>query len=427
MEQVQPQSAENYFPRDSFRLPWAVFWLVTITCAVLLWLSFFRPPPITAPPRSPDSAGYDWFFMLRMPEVPRDATQANSLKQHYREWIPALLQAGYQPMLLSDVHRRIDQGYGLPRNAVVLVFQPGYNHTYEEVAPLLVESQVPALWVTDRTAVSRGDRHFVHRRRAKWMVRSGYWDLAYSGGTFWKKDLQRRDFKINESQSAAWAPSTGRTALNWSGGFSDLQYLDVNPKWSAEELVQRLAMERPLHGTVGLGVRLIQNSLWGVVYESPKESPAFHLRTPLTATSSTLYWLGTRGAANLETHLQVNSFFGQNFLWLRADVSQGQGVGVGFTHHKIFIDQRIHGTRHRLATYSWTPPQGRIDARIQVTGSRIRVAAVGAPVLETILLPDTVSRNAMVRYELFDRVQGAARADAVRIEVTALHSSPRPR
>ncbi len=91
-------------------------------------------------------------------------------------------------MLLSDVEKRLEQAWGCRNRAVVLVFDPAYNHTYETLAPLLVQYRFPALWVSDHTSMLRGDRHFIHRRQAQWMVRSGFlghglhrrWVLAHS-------------------------------------------------------------------------------------------------------------------------------------------------------------------------------------------------------------------------------------------------------
>jgi len=147
-------TGEEYFPNDTYHTQWFLFWIITVVSGVLLWLSFFRPTPVTEAPRAAISAGYDWFLVLHMPEIPRDPSKTAALMTSYERWFEGLAREGYHPMLLSDVQKRLEQRVGLPDRAVVLVFDPAYNHTYETLAPLLVRYRFPALWMV--SAASSG-------------------------------------------------------------------------------------------------------------------------------------------------------------------------------------------------------------------------------------------------------------------------------
>jgi hypothetical protein len=413
-------TGEEYFPHDTYHTQWFLFWILAVATGVLLWLSFFRPAPVTAPPRAAISAGYDWFLVLHMPEIPKNPAKAAALKTKFATWLEALAEEGYHPMLLSDVERRIAKGVGLPERAVVLTFDPAYHHTYEALAPVLVQYQFPAFWVTDRTAILRGDRHFVHRRQAAWMVRSGFWDLGYKGDGFWRKDPDSNQITINESLSAEWVRGTGRRALNWSTDLPHLNRLDVSPKWTAEELITRLEMELPLQGTVHLGVKRIQDHLWGVVMTSAQKSSLFSLQTPLAVTSSNIYWFGTRGVPDVEFDVNIPSFFGEVSLWLRSDYKRGQGIGVGMTHRQLFVDQQSGSVRQRLALIPWKPPYGTIKGHIVLSGSQLQVAIEGAKPFTVDLVPEMPSPQGLVRLQVFDRIRGAARSDFVSLVLTSL-------
>ena len=370
-------TAEEYFPHDTFHTQWFLFWIGVVVAGVLLWLSFFKPTPVTTSPLPAISAGYDWFLVLRFPEIPKNPAKAAMLKMRFGSWLTALVGAGYHPMLLSDVERRVRKGTGLPSRAVVVVFDPGYNQTYEELSATLVDHRIPAVWVTDRTALLRGDRHFIHRHRAKWMVRSGFWDLGYSGDGFWRRSTDSSQFVINESQPGSWIKGTGRVALNWVTSLPRLNRLDVSPKWTAEELLTRLDMELPLEGTVQLGIKKVQGHLWGVILPSPDSKTGFFYQASLSGTSSNLYWLGTRGVSDMQLDVAIPSFFGQVSFWLRSDYRAGRGVGISWTRDHIYVDQKINGQTRRLVSQIWTPPSDGIRGRLTLTGTKVSVAMRG--------------------------------------------------
>jgi hypothetical protein len=424
MNAMTDATAEEYFPHDTFHAQWFLFWVIAVASGVLVWLSFFRPTPVTAPPRAAISAGYDWFLVLHMPEVPKDPAKAADLQQRFGGWLEALNKEGYHPMLLSDIQNRLDHAARLPERAIVLVFDPAYFHTYEALAPILVQYRFPAFWVTDHTAILRGDRHFIHRHQAKWMVQSGFWDLGYTGDGFWRRASDSSDITINQSHKAAWVRDTGHTALNWGSGLPFLNRLDVSSKWTPEELITRLEMELPLQSTVHLGVKRIQGRLWGVVMPSSEKKNQFSFQSPLAATASNLYWFGTRGASDVQLDVDIPSFFGEVSLWLRSDNPSGQGIGIGFTHRQLYVDQKWEGRRNRLVLVPWTPPSGAIKGRITLIGTNLHLAIEGAKPLNAVLAPETPSPHGFVRLELFDRIRGAARAEFVGLVLTSLTKPP---
>ncbi len=417
-------TAEEYFPHDTFHPQWFLFWLLAIAGGVLLWLNFFRPTPVTAPPQAAISAGYDWFLVLHMQEVPQNTEKAAALQKTFGSWLEALAREGYHPMLLSDVQERMAHGQGLPQRALVLVFEPAYFRTYQTLAPTLVQYRFPALWVSDHTAILRGDRHFIHRHQAKEMIHSGYWDLGYTGDGFWGRTTDPNEMTINESKSASWLPDTGRTALNWGTDLPHLKRLDVSPKWTSDELITRLEMELPLQGTVRLGAKHLQDRLWGVVITSPEKNNVFSLQAPLSSTESNIYWFGTRNVADVQLDVSIPSFFGQLSLWLRSDHKTNQGIGIGFTHQDIFVDQKIQGITRRLSTVRWTPPSGGIKGRIRLAGNQLHMEIEGTDPLDIALAPMAPAPMGMIRLGLFDRVRGAASAEFVNLSLTPISKPP---
>ncbi len=416
-------TGEEFFPHDTFHKSWTVFWLLAIGSGIWLWLSFFRPTPITDGPRAAISAGYDWFLVLHMPEVPKDPAKAAASQAMYRGWLDALAKEGYQPMLLSDVEKRLQDGVGLPNRAIVLAFEPAYFHTYDVLAPIFVQYRFPALWVSDHTALLRGDRHFIHQRQAKMMIHSGFWDMAYTGDGFWRKASDANAMVINETRNAEWVPDTGNKALNWATSLPQLNRLNVSSKWTPEELLMRLEMELPLEGTVRLGVRRMLHRLWGVVMTSPQKNSVFTIQPGLGATSANIYWLGTRGVQDYSISVDIPSYFGEVSLGLRSDRKNSEGLAVGFTRHRVFIDQTIQGVRRRLAVAPRTSNTQSIKAKIVLVGSDLSVSLNGAKSLSVSLTSVPPSSQGLVRLQVFDRVRGAARADFVNLSLTSLSQS----
>ena len=123
-------TGEEYFPNDTYYWQWSIFWTLAIAGGILMWLSFFRPARLPPPPLLSPSAGYDWFLVLHMPEVPMDPARAAASARTLHVWLKELQRYGYKPMLLSEVRSRLERGFGLPERTIALVYEPGYHHTY---------------------------------------------------------------------------------------------------------------------------------------------------------------------------------------------------------------------------------------------------------------------------------------------------------
>lgn len=390
--------------------------------AVLLWVSFFHAVPPSAPPLSPHSAGYDWYLVLHLPETPNDPYQAAVAGRNLHIWLTALKRGGYQPLLFSDAQSRLSRGLGLPQRAVVLVYDPGFHRTFDTVSPILLNHRVPVVWVTNHTAVLRGDRHYMNRREMRRMLQSGYWDIGFSGDGFWSQGTpeERRQVQFNPALRLSWAPETGRQAINWLSALNAVHRLDIGSRWTAEDLLDRLATELPLQGTSRLGLRMIRGRLWGIIIPSAQEASAFSLQTPLTGTSRTLYWLGTQGLQDARLELQASSFFGQFFLWLRSGDNRQDGVGIGFSREEVFLDQRTGSKRHRLAVLPRKPAGNTLQATVTLSGQELQISGPDLPTTTVSLSPAPTTGRGLVRIAVYDHVRGAARAEDVNVILTPL-------
>jgi hypothetical protein len=103
-------TAEEYFPQDTFHWQWGIFWTLALLLAAFLWWSFYRPVRPPVPPMVPHSAGYDWYMVLHLPEIPHDPAKSAVAQKSLEGWLNALTQNGYKPLLLSDVDARLRQG-----------------------------------------------------------------------------------------------------------------------------------------------------------------------------------------------------------------------------------------------------------------------------------------------------------------------------
>src|SRR5437016_621518 len=81
--------------------------------------------------RTAENQDSNWYLVLRMPEIPSAVTDVEATQKILLERIEALRREGFHPILLSDVHRHIEKGVGLPSKPVVLLFDPGHRHTYD--------------------------------------------------------------------------------------------------------------------------------------------------------------------------------------------------------------------------------------------------------------------------------------------------------
>src|SRR5690348_5503611 len=54
-----------------------------------------------------EGQGVDWFLIARMPESSARSSDASDSRRKLSGWMTALLNEGFHPMLLSDIHARI--------------------------------------------------------------------------------------------------------------------------------------------------------------------------------------------------------------------------------------------------------------------------------------------------------------------------------
>jgi hypothetical protein len=206
--------------------PW--HWLGALClflCVPVYWMFMrspipvFRPDPLTAP-----SGGGDTFLLIHIPPA---RPGRPSIERRADAWFAALASAGYHVALLSDVHRLLAHGLGLPRKTAVLLFDPGTREVFEGVAPLLAKYKFPAVWVTDPEALQKGDRRYVSRHVWNAMKKSGCWDVGHHDEVFALK-IESRDSKtiVIGRRQGAW--------------------LHVHWDWTGQKLVERLEAEELL-------------------------------------------------------------------------------------------------------------------------------------------------------------------------------------
>src|SRR5262245_39894452 len=104
-------------PRFTHYIPhWAAavaLLLIAIYCLFRLQKDPTRATPVDGPNRP----GVNWFFMVQLPHVTSDPETQNYATV-LKERIRALQAEGFQPMLLSTILNRMQQGHLLPPNTV---------------------------------------------------------------------------------------------------------------------------------------------------------------------------------------------------------------------------------------------------------------------------------------------------------------------
>lgn len=396
---------------------WIVFWC--IAAALAFWAtSDSRQPPVRLPaPAIPPGEGVDWFLVARLPEVP--AYEAGTAVPQARliEWLDAIQQAGFQPMLLSTVIDRLDQGLPLPRKTLVLMFHPGYRQTYEVVAPILEQYRIPAVWLTNEKAIKRGERKHLNRRMLKRMQRSGLWDVGWHEAPAENAtSLDAELWPLPGAEHGA-APRAfridyrfGNQAMNQGGLKATLNRLSVPITWTGGNLADRLLAEAPIGRAAHLTGRRIGARTWGLAVDAVgTERQPFQLAAPLQSRVAALGWPGTSGKNDLVLDLQMQNPLGEVWLLLRSSPSAQQAIRIGFAPEAILIEQDRRGTRTRRAKvpWTWTPGQP-LSAAIVLRGRRLCVAVNDVPLitLDSIEAPDDA--NGQVELVIYDKLRGAA-------------------
>ena len=329
--------AEDY--SQTYYSQWIIIFLLTAAFVAFYWYQthVYRSRP--GRPSTANTPTGNWFYVLRMPEMQVQADRRSS-RQQFSKWMDAMQQEGFHFFLLSDVLRRLNQGMALPEKSAVIVFDPGYRRTADTFMPVLKEKHIPGVWLTNGLAIEASDKRFVSRHLAQVMKASGQWDLGYykpvAGLTLETGDQRM----LLLGHHSPWKPDAGRFALNRGIPVDALDRLNVNVKWTEEDLVHRLLVERPVQGPTILSLQQIQGRDWGIGLDMrATRDIRFTLRAPADKRSGSLYWLGTVGLNDVHLRMEVKSLVGEMRILLRSDPDAGEDVSIVFGRGKVSVDQ----------------------------------------------------------------------------------------
>lgn len=422
MEQVLVR--ENW--HRNYAKEWVVFFFCAAGLAYYLWKTAYNPPlPIERPPVW-KSDGANWFFVLRMPEVPHGEAATIHAQDRMTGWIQALYKNGFRPMLLSDVHDRLKTGIGLPEKAVVLLFEPGYHHTYESLKDILFTQKSPGVWITDQAALKRGDRRYIHGHNARFMVQSQWWDVGFyrTAAALRLETGRYGDVELKRGERSLWSDEDGTKAINWGLSDEPLNRLNVEPNWTPQDLADRLLMEMPLLKSVQLTTQMTKGRLWGIIAPESHAKNDFHLKAPLHQRSASLYWVGTKGTRDLAIELDVPRIFGGLVLWLRSNSQKKQGLRIAFTEGAVSVEHQTQGKVVPFALHPWPVRAGIHSLRASITlkDRNMQISYPGTEPVTIVLPPETVIDDGIVRLTIHDKVRGAAYANSIKLIVTPLKS-----
>lgn len=188
----------------------------------------------------------DWFIVLRLPELPADPIGARQGVERLDQWLTALQAAGFKPFLLSTAMAAVSAKTGLPDKSVVLLYEPGYRHTYEGVAPVLKRHRVPATWVTTRLE-NKINRQYLSNHAFRRAQKTTGFDMGLfeaSTMTFVLKpsrnSMERRPVPIS------WSSDAGAFGVNTADDLAALNRLNVETAWTGRQLVERIGESDPV-------------------------------------------------------------------------------------------------------------------------------------------------------------------------------------
>jgi hypothetical protein len=418
--------------KESHGFAWAVTGLAFLAIAGV-WRNSVRheAPPPSRPASADPGAGVDWFFMLRMPPVTAQYESGiDTMKERYASWLDALRRAGYRPMLLSEVRDRLSRGEKLPPKTVVTVFDPGYRHTCDILAPIFKRHAWPAVWLSNGPAMDRAQREFITYHAARQMIGSGWWDVGFSrsDGSFEVRSRDHGAFSLGNATAGAWSPVDGTFAVNHGARMNALNVLTVNTDWGPDDLLSRLNVELPAEGPTYLTKGEVLHRDWGVALPADgarKVDERFSVASPLGHRGARLYWLSTKAEPDFRLHVDAASIIGEFQLHLREDDAAGEELVLTYAASKLVV-QELPGKKAKPLFVGRHPAgQGkRFTADILLRGRHLEISYNGGPKWSTDALKNRGAPNALVQVSIMDRVSGIAQADSVALRFTPLPARP---
>jgi len=399
-----------------------VFFLLVALGSGLYWYQthLYKPRPMPSPTANPQMR--NWFYVLHMPEA-QIHTDIGSSRQQFAKWMDALQNEGFHFLLLSEILDQMDKGMALPEKTAVIVFDPGFRRTNDTYMPVLSKKNIPAVWFTNGKAIEFKDKRYVSQHVIDIMKSSGLWDIG-----FYTPDeslsLQTSDHRtVVQGHRSPWKTDAGRFGLNrWVAG-EPLDRLNINPKWTEEDLVHRLLVERPIQEPTLLSLQQIQGRNWGIGLDlGATHDTRFTLRAPADKRSGSFYWLGTVGLNDVHLRMEVKSLIGEMRVMLRSDPSAGEEVSIIFSRGKVAIQQMRNGQTETLATAPCPDilPNTPFTTVLAVMGRQLALAVNGHPIVALETLSEPSSTKGMIRLLVQDSLKGVGEARSVRIICTPL-------
>jgi hypothetical protein len=384
---------------------------------VLQWMS--KSPVADALPDPAEHPYVDWYQIVRFPELPGANANPNALKKRLVEWVSALRREGFVVRPWMEVLDRLERGVGVPRQTLVIVFEPGYKRTITALAPLLERTGIPAAWLTHDPGPYGTERRYLSNHHRCELAKDGFWTTGLILDDM-RVRLERRDADAREDIVVAWREAKGDCGVNHGAGVLELRRLHADPHWSAEEFVSRLYADVPLREEALLSVRWIRQRRWGVIPPTGEER-AFDLEAPPDLRFASISWQGTQGIPGLEVHLDVDSWYGELWLFFRSDRGRESRIRIGFLDHLVRIEEEIEGDtiRHAARQTSVRSSDG-LQATIVVEEAEVRVSGPSLPTVSVSNLQIDSSDDAVLELLIFDPVRGAACARTIRITATPL-------
>jgi hypothetical protein len=385
-----------------------------------------RVPPIQPAVREaavPTKA--DWYLVLRMPAVTSQYESGiDTMKGRYGEWLNALSQAGFTPMKLSDVYRRMKSDEGIPRNTVVMVFDPGFRRTYEIVSPILTSHGWPAVWMTPKVEMDRGHREYLTFHQTSLMTDSGAWDVGFiqKDGSIVLQAQEGKEIRLG-TRNTVWSETSGGLALNRGGAFQQMHRLTVNSDWLPSDLVNRVRAEVPIDRPMYLTQGAVQNLNWGTSTDpsSPNEKH-FDVTLANHRRGTLLAWFGTSTHANFKIEAEAHSLVGRIALHLRWNEVAQSGIIVTASNRDVHIRYQARGTSRdvRTLTRSGLGPNRQMKLNLELNGQNLTVSVDGRPPVSLALPAEAPSGPGLVQMNVYDAIKGSARVDGLQLLYTPL-------